>query len=871
MRIVYIDDKPTPDEDLLIKQVAESLASMLGREIDYRLFKPDGIETDFAFFDSFGKLLKTPSDLPPGVSVKQLLRKTTIRTLADDSENFFLLDINFDELGYAPGLRNYGLDLANYLCNIKKIPRKRIFLFSSYPDHALEQERSRTESSWSDIYDKKQLLGSPYAVERLAWRLCSYFELELGEERKRILGEALASPDGGVGKSAAWKSVKELCFKYARATSPVLLQGESGTGKEVLARFVHNHSPRAADPFVTVNCAAINDELFESELFGHMKGSFTGAHADKKGLFEVADNGTLFLDEIGELNISVQAKLLRALREREIRRVGGTHDIPVDVRIVAATNRDLQRMVRDSLFREDLYYRVNVLQAKIPPLRDRVEDIPELINHFLSKYLRDGENTPYSLTPEAQSLILSYGWPGNVQQLQSAVERGVILCEDRQIDVSDLPEELWQTPHLDSDQLPNQVSDEGVTRPGSYAAKPVPSPRLVGIDKVRGLIEQWDGIHPDAHAFMLTLLNGAKDSIRAIGFLLSSITDSKERKLLMEAVKEGVKQVNEHQNDRVNVFENSNWIYAIAQLIQQWLPSEEQVHLTRALVIDNAPSNLNWEHFTGSQKTKNVRDWKTKADQGDKKYTYKREVFEQAVTQIIESKRLEAHHEISQDDFFYIIKDNYDEHIELAIPLYKTMHEEIVRLAPNVNGRMKVLDLGCGTGKTSSVILNHFPLAEVYGIDLFDVMLNHARVRLASFLDRVTLVRDDFREADFVDLYDLCISALAIHHSTSSEKRELFARIYEALKTNGRFVMIDWTKFRSQDMHDMSARFAEEHARKSIPGDKSEIVMDWVNHWREKNIPDSVEDMIGWLTDVGFSQAECVMRSYGMAMIWAEK
>jgi DNA-binding NtrC family response regulator len=186
-----------------------------------------------------------------------------------------------------------------------------------------------------------------------------------------------------ISASPEMEAVKKMILKVARSNSTVLIRGESGTGKELIARAIHNQSPRATEMFQAVNCAAINENLLESELFGHEKGSFTGAHAEKKGLFEVADRGTLFLDEIAELDIGMQAKLLRALQEREIRRVGGTRAIKIDVRVVAATNRDLRAMVADGRFRDDLYYRINVLSIDVPPLRERRDDIPVLINYFL--------------------------------------------------------------------------------------------------------------------------------------------------------------------------------------------------------------------------------------------------------------------------------------------------------------------------------------------------------------------------------------------------------------------------------------------------------------------------------------------------------
>ncbi|HEV7377108.1 MAG TPA: sigma-54 dependent transcriptional regulator [Pyrinomonadaceae bacterium] len=247
-----------------------------------------------------------------------------------------------------------------------------------------------------------------------------------------------------ISASPEMEAVKKMILKVARSSSPVLIRGESGTGKELIARAIHNQSPRVTEMFQAVNCAAINENLLESELFGHEKGSFTGAHAEKKGLFEVADRGTLFLDEIGELDIGMQAKLLRALQEREIRRVGGNRTIKVDVRVVAATNRDLRAMVGDGRFRDDLYYRINVLSVDVPPLRERRDDIPVLIDYFLKKHTRNTSRLVRGLTPETRRLMMHYSWPGNVRQLESAIERAILLCEGDLITVEDLPLEVRQ-------------------------------------------------------------------------------------------------------------------------------------------------------------------------------------------------------------------------------------------------------------------------------------------------------------------------------------------------------------------------------------------------------------------------------------------
>jgi DNA-binding NtrC family response regulator len=247
-----------------------------------------------------------------------------------------------------------------------------------------------------------------------------------------------------VSRSQQMERVKKMILKVAGSNSTVLIRGESGVGKELVARAIHKASPRANEVFIAVNCAAINENLLESELFGHEKGAFTGAHAQKRGLFEVADRGTLFLDEIGDMSASMQAKLLRALQEKEIMRIGGTKPIKIDVRVIAATNRDLEAMVKEGRFREDLYYRLNIIPIEIPPLRNRRSDIEPLIDYFIAKHGLSSNRRIHGLTSAARNLIMSYSWPGNVRQLESAIERAMLLAEGDEIDVEDLPVEVRQ-------------------------------------------------------------------------------------------------------------------------------------------------------------------------------------------------------------------------------------------------------------------------------------------------------------------------------------------------------------------------------------------------------------------------------------------
>ncbi len=267
---------------------------------------------------------------------------------------------------------------------------------------------------------------------------------KLLETISRALNKLSALDSEIVSDSPEMDKVKKLILKVAKSNSTVLIRGESGTGKELIARAIHKNSLRTSEVFQAVNCAAINENLLESELFGHEKGSFTGAVGEKKGLFEIADNGTLFLDEIGELDISLQAKILRALQEKQIRRVGGIREIDVDVRVVTATNRDLLKMSQEGRFREDLYYRLNVLSIELPALRERRSDVPVLIDYFLAKHTR-GTNRKVALDKDARRILENYGYPGNVRQLESALERAVLLCENNTITAEDLPPEMSQS------------------------------------------------------------------------------------------------------------------------------------------------------------------------------------------------------------------------------------------------------------------------------------------------------------------------------------------------------------------------------------------------------------------------------------------
>ncbi|MBL9039145.1 MAG: sigma-54-dependent Fis family transcriptional regulator [Archangium sp.] len=267
-------------------------------------------------------------------------------------------------------------------------------------------------------------------------------------DRTRVLEEALTVRnqfEDLVGQSQQMRAVFKLVETVSYSTATVLIQGESGTGKELVARAIHYRSPRKEKPFIAVNCSALTDTLLESELFGHMKGSFTGATANKKGLFEAADGGTIFLDEIGDIPATTQVRLLRVLQEGEVKRVGSNDTLKVDVRVIAATNVDLARAKELGKFREDLFYRLNVITVQLPPLRDRPEDIPLLSHHFLKIYAEKIGKRVHTITAGAMELLTTARWVGNVRELENCMERAVVLAGGELVDVDDLPNEVRST------------------------------------------------------------------------------------------------------------------------------------------------------------------------------------------------------------------------------------------------------------------------------------------------------------------------------------------------------------------------------------------------------------------------------------------
>ena len=309
---------------------------------------------------------------------------------------------------------------------------------------AYSSTKSAIEAMKAGAYD---YVSKPFDVEEIKVLAERALEKTALEEQNVYLRRELEGKytfaNNIIGASRKMREIFSLVERVARTSSTVLIHGESGTGKELIARAIHYESPRSAAKFLSINCGALPENLLESELFGHVKGAFTGAVREKKGLFQEADQGTLFLDEVGEMTPSMQVKLLRALQERTVRRVGGNHEEAVDVRIIAATNQDLAARIASGDFREDLYYRINVIPIDLPPLRQRREDIPPLVEHFLRKFSEQmGMGDPKRISLDAMRLLEGYQWPGNVRELENVIERAIALSPEPTLTTKDLPGQL---------------------------------------------------------------------------------------------------------------------------------------------------------------------------------------------------------------------------------------------------------------------------------------------------------------------------------------------------------------------------------------------------------------------------------------------
>lgn len=346
-----------------------------------------------------------------------------------------------------PGMT--GDELLEKLLDIN--PRQKAMMITAYGEVSMAVKVMKLGAT--DFIEK------PVDLELLQQKIAELQEQLQVEEEARQVDEQLhqrSCPITMVGQSEAMRNLLSMTHRLAPSDWGVLIHGETGTGKELLARMIHHLSPRSAHPFIEVNCAAIPENLFESELFGHEKGSFTGATSQRHGKFEAAQSGTLFLDEVGELPLLLQSKLLRALQEKRISRVGSAHEIAIDTRVLAATNRNLPEMVEKGTFREDLYYRLNVFEVEIPPLRERKGDIPELINFFLQKY----NTRPLVFSDEALGVLAKYPFPGNVRELEHLIQRLVTLNRTQQVHSADLPENFRRVQTGDKSDLAEQLDSQ---------------------------------------------------------------------------------------------------------------------------------------------------------------------------------------------------------------------------------------------------------------------------------------------------------------------------------------------------------------------------------------------------------------------------
>ncbi|MGQ0809697.1 MAG: sigma-54-dependent transcriptional regulator [Nitrospiraceae bacterium] len=324
---------------------------------------------------------------------------------------------------------------------------------------------SAVEAMKHGAYD---YLTKPFQVDEVQLIVRNALEKRRLTTENMLLKREMASQSSFaqiVGQSEAMQKVFDVVRKVADSKSNVLICGESGTGKELVARAIHYNSARSPMPFVPVNCSAVPETLLESELFGHMKGSFTGAVSNKAGLFEVANGGTVFLDEIGDTSPATQVKLLRVIQEREFRRVGGTQDVKVDVRVIAATNRDLEKAVAEGTFREDLYYRLDVIPIRLPPLRIRTGDIPHLVKHFLEKFAQESGKPVATITPEAMRVLLNHEWKGNVRELENLIERMVAFSTGSPIAEEEIRGWLHRAPSS-QESYPTDLPEDGLDLEG---------------------------------------------------------------------------------------------------------------------------------------------------------------------------------------------------------------------------------------------------------------------------------------------------------------------------------------------------------------------------------------------------------------------
>ena len=354
--------------------------------------------------------------------------------LEHDSVDLVITDIKMPKIS--------GLELLKYVK--ENLKDTEIMIITGYPSVKGAVEAVKDGA--------KDYLVKPFTDEELLAAVAKMLEKQANRQAAEV--KVFPANDSIIGNSVGMQKVYKLIGKAAKTKVNVLITGESGTGKELVARAIHYNSPERSGPFVPVNCTAIPDTLLESELFGHVKGAFTGASTSRAGFFQIADGGTLFLDEIGDISLKTQVDLLRVLQRKEFRRLGGQEEIKVDVRILAATNRDLKTAISENKFREDLFYRLNVISIPVPPLRNRKDDIPLLVKAFIRRYCLEMNKDPVKMTPSALNLLMDYNWPGNVRELENVIERALVIGRGKEIVPEDLP---FSRKQVGPEKMPNSL------------------------------------------------------------------------------------------------------------------------------------------------------------------------------------------------------------------------------------------------------------------------------------------------------------------------------------------------------------------------------------------------------------------------------
>lgn len=401
------------------------------------------IEDDEEMLENYSRLLKK-------IGYECITEKDSIKAVEDLQKKRFAPDVILTDLRM-PGKNGFDV-LADAREINQDIP---VILITAYADIS-----SAVEAVKRGAFD---FIAKPFSTDQLAIAIERALKQKFISDENRRLREQLkaVSMDEIVGKSPAIQEVIEMIRRVSQTDANVLITGESGTGKELVARAIHARSLRCLKSFIPIDCAALPENLLESELFGYEKGAFTGANTSKQGLFEAAHGGTLFLDEIGEVPLSMQVKLLRALQERQVRRLGSNKFISIDVRILSATNKELKKSASEGAFRDDLYYRLNVIHIHVPPLRERKGDIPILAMHFLNKIASAYKKSAENISPDAMELLENNTWPGNVRELQNVIERAVVLSEGGRIGIEELPKELYmKTPLVSTDNLPYKTAKD---------------------------------------------------------------------------------------------------------------------------------------------------------------------------------------------------------------------------------------------------------------------------------------------------------------------------------------------------------------------------------------------------------------------------